>query len=175
MIAKTLFRCAGLLALASSAQLSAAQTAQCLTEPEMRGLITYGLPALADAVVKQCGPQLSQQSFLNTRGPRLVADLRIGQNAAWPAARDALVKMGSRKGNDFDLFSSMPESVAGPLLETVLQERLVADIKPQNCKDIDRVLTTLAPLPSSNFVDLVTEAAIIAARDNKNMPSCPRA
>lgn len=172
MIAKNLFRCAGLLALVASAQLSAAQAKQCLTEPEMRGLVGYALPAVADAVVQRCSSILPANSFLNSRGAKLVSDLRLGQSAAWPAARSAIGKIGSGDGKSDETLSELPEGLVGPLMEGMIQERFVDDLKPQGCKDIDRVLTTLAPLPAANMVEMITQIAMIAARDDKKMPTC---
>lgn len=175
MIAKSLSRCAGVFALLASAQLSAAQTAQCLTEPEVHGLVTYMLPVLAETLVERCTVRLPAGSYLNTRGSDLVSQLRKGQSAAWPTARDAMVKMAGENDSASEMFRSMPESVAGPMLESTLTGKLGDDLKPQNCKDIDRVLATMAPLPTANLIDMVTAIAMIAGRDGKRFQTCAAA
>ena len=175
MIAKTLFHCTGLLALASTAQLSAAQTAQCLTEPEMRGLVTYAMPTLADTLVQRCKASLPAGSYLNTRGPGLVTSLRAGQSAAWPTAREALIKVSGRDEDSNQMLRTMPESVVSPILEQMIGDRFGETLEPKTCKDIDRVLTPLAPLPAPNLVEAVTQVAMIAARKSKDLPSCPAA
>ena len=104
MIAKSLFRCAGVLALFSSAQLSAAPTAQCLSEPEVHGLVAYMLPSVAETVIERCAARLPASSYLNTRGNGLVSQLRLGQSAAWPTARDAMAKMAGKDDDSSEMF-----------------------------------------------------------------------
>jgi hypothetical protein len=172
MIAKSLFRCAGVLALFSSAQLSAAPAQQCLNETDVHGLVAYMLPSLAETVVERCATRLPAGSYLNTRGSGLVGQLRKGQSAAWPSARDAMVKMAGKDDSSSEMFRSMPESVVGPMMEDMLTDKVGDDLKAQNCKDIDRVLSTMAPLPASNLVDMVTAIAMIAGRDGKKFQTC---
>lgn len=172
MIAKSLFRCAGVLALFSSAQLSAAPAAQCLTETDVHGLVAYMLPSLTETVVERCAARLPANSYLNTRGNGLVSQLRQGQSAAWPSARDAMVKMAGKDDDSSAMFRSMPESVVGPMMEDMVTDKVGNDIKAQNCKDIDRVLSTMAPMPVANLVDMVTAVAMIAGRDGKKFQTC---
>lgn len=175
MIAKSLFRCAGVLALFSSAQLSAAQTQQCLTEPEVRGLVAYMLPSVTDSVIKRCASRLPSSAYLTTRGPALVTDLRKGQSAAWPAAQSAMVKMASKDEDSAEMFRSMPESVVGPIMESMIAEELTDDIKAENCKDIDKVLATMAPMPAASLVDMFSAVVMIAGRDGKKLQTCQAA
>lgn len=175
MIAKSLFRCAGVLALFSSAQLSAAPAAQCLTETDVHGLVAYMLPSLAEKVVESCASRLPTNSYLNTRGNGLVGQLRKGQSAAWPSARDAMIKLGGKDDDSAEMFRSMPESVVGPIMENMLTDKVGDDLKPQNCKDIDRVLSTMAPMPVASLVDMVTAIAIIAGRGDKKFQTCEAA
>ena len=175
MIAKSLFRSAGVLALFSSAQLSAAPAAQCLNQTDVHGLVAYMLPSLAETVIQRCAARLPSSSYLNTRGSGLVGELRKGQSAAWPSARDAMVKMGGKDDSSSEMFRSMPESVVGPMIEGMVADQFADDIKPQNCKDIDRVLSTMAPLPAANLVNMVTAIAMIAGRDGKKFQTCETA
>lgn len=172
MIAKSLFHCAGVLALFSSAQVSAAPAAQCLTEPDVHGLVAYMLPSLTEKVIERCASRLPADSYLNARGGGLVSQLRKGQSAAWPSARDAMVKMAGKDDGSSEMFRSMPESVVGPIMESTLTDKVGDDLKPQNCRDIDRVLSTMAPMPTANLVELVTAIAMIAGRDGKKFQTC---
>ena len=172
MIAKSLFRCAGVLALFSSAQLSAAPTAQCLSEPEVHGLVAYMLPSVAETVIERCAARLPASSYLNTRGNGLVSQLRQGQSAAWPTARDAMAKMAGKDDDSSEMFRSMPESVVGPMMEGMVADKIGTEIKAQSCKDINRILSTMAPLPVANLVDMVTAVAMIAGRDGKKFQTC---
>lgn len=171
MISKTLFRCTGLLALAASAQLSAAQTKQCLSEGDVRGLVAYALPSVAETVVERCGGRLPANAYLNTRGPRLITDLRSGQSAAWPAAREAMIKLSGDEGNA-DTLRAMPEAMVGPMMEGMIAEKFTSGFKPESCKDIDRVMTTMAPMPAANIVDMFTAVVMIAGRDDKKLQTC---
>lgn len=175
MIAKSLFRCAGVLALFSSAQLSAAPAQQCLTEADVHGLVGYMLPSVAETVVARCASRLPSNSYLNTRGSNLASELRKGQSAAWPSARDAMVKMAGKDDSSSEVFRNMPESVVGPMMEGMVADKVGNDIKAQSCKDIDRVLSTMGPLPATNLVDMVTAIAMIAGRDGKKFQTCEAA
>lgn len=171
MIAKTLFRSAGVLALVASAQLTAAQTKQCLNEGDVRGLVAYALPSVAETVVARCAGRLPANAYLNKRGTKLVAELRGGQTAAWPAAREAIIKISGDSENA-EMLRAMPEAMVGPMMEKMISERFTNDIKPENCKDIDRVLTTMAPMPTANIVDMFTAVVMIAGRDDKKLQTC---
>ena len=175
MIAKSLFRCAGVLALFSSAQLSASPAAQCLTETDIHGMVAYMLPSVTETVIARCAARLPANSYLNTRGSGLVGQLRKGQSAAWPSAREAMVKVAGKDDESSEMFRSMPESVVGPMMEGMLADKIGSDIKAQSCKDIDRVLSTIAPLPTTNLVDMVTAIAMIAGRDGKKFQTCEAA
>ena len=73
------------------------------------------------------------------------------------------------------MMSALPEEALRPLIEMVVAEKITGAIKPENCKDIDRVFATIAPLPGANMTDLMTEALMIAGRKDDKMRSCPEA
>lgn len=172
MIAKSLFRLAGVTALLSAVQLSAAPVQQCLTETDLHGMVAYMLPSITETAVKRCASQLPANAYLTTRGEGLVSQLRKGQSAAWPAARDALAKMAGKDDEATVMFKAMPEGVVGPMMESMLARQLGNEIKSQNCKDIDRVMASLAPLPAANLVDAVTAIAMVAGRNGKKFQTC---
>ena len=175
MIAKSLFRCAGELALFSSAQLSAAPAAQCLTETDVHGMVAYMLPSVTETVITRCAARLPANSYLNTRGSGLIGQLRKGQSAAWPSARDAMIKMAGKDDESSEMMRTMPESMVGPMMEGMVADKVGAEIKAQSCKDIDRVLSTMAPMPAASLVDMVTAIAMIAGRDGKKFQTCEAA
>ena len=67
---------------------------------------------------------------------------------------------------------SMPEEIVRPMLEDKMADSFVASIKAKDCKDIDRVLGTLAPLPAANMVDFITEVVAMAGRGKKDLHVC---
>lgn len=166
---------AGALALAALSVPSMAQaaTAGCMTKPELRGMVAYMLPFVVDSAIEKCAGSVPPTSFMATRAPELSKELTKGQPAAWPMAKRAFMKFsGDSSKESADMMDSMPETAMRPLLESVLTQEFTSKIKTKDCKDIDTVLGTLAPLPATNFVDLITEVVVIGARDDKEMRVC---
>ena len=171
----TAFKFAAAAALLSTGSLQAAQTAanaDCMTRPEVHGLVGYMLPSVVALVVERCKPSLPANSFLTAGGPKLVAELELGRKDAWPLAQQAFGKLGGADPKATAVLQSMPEEVVRPMLEDKMADSFVASIKAKDCKDIDRILGTLAPLPAANMVDFVTEIFIMGAREKKNLPVC---
>ncbi len=175
-MSKTKSKIAATLALAALTLPQAAQaaaTTQCMTRPELHGMMAYMMPFAIDSLVQKCSNRLSASSFVVSRGPALSKDLATGQAAAWPMAKRAFMKFGGSADKDATaMMEAMPESAMRPLLESVVTQEFSGMIKPENCKDIDAVLGTLAPLPASSYVDLLTQVVIIGARGDKQMQIC---
>lgn len=166
---------AGALALAALAVPSMAQaaTAGCMTKPELRGMVAYMLPFVVDSAIEKCSGSVSADSFMATRAPELSKELIKGQPAAWPMAKRAFMKFsGDSDKQTAAMMEAMPESAMRPLLESVLTQEFTSKIMTKDCKDIDAVLGTLAPLPASSFVELITEVIVIGAREDKEMKIC---
>jgi hypothetical protein len=147
----------------------AAQAQQCLTRPEVNGMVAYFLPSLLDTTIKTCSAQAADHSFLRTRAPQLVGELNGGRDAAWPMARAAFMKFA---GDDGGEIGKMSDAVVKPFIEEAINGMVAQKITTRNCSDVDRVLTPLAPLPAANVVDLLTELLMVAARGDKKMPTC---
>lgn len=166
---------AGVLALAAVTLPSAAQaaTAQCMTKPELRGMVAYMLPFVVDSAIEKCSTSVPSDSFMATRAPELSKELTKGQPAAWPMAKRAFLKFSGDADKDTAaMMEAMPETAMRPLLESVLTQEFTSKIKTKDCKDIDAVLGTLAPLPATGFVDLITEVIVIGAREDREMKVC---
>ncbi|MFM5893421.1 MAG: hypothetical protein ACKOQM_03195 [Novosphingobium sp.] len=163
---------AAAMALLSASQASAAATT-CMTQPELRGMVSYVLPSVMGAVIERCRPSLPSNAAMLTRGSQLVGELQAGQSAAFPMARQAFSKFSGSDGKTgADLFNSMPEEALKPIIESMMAQELTKDVKTKDCADIDRVFATLQPLPARNFVELVTQVLTIAGRDNQKMSVC---
>lgn len=168
------YRTAAVLALISSGQAQAATTANCITRPEMQGLVAYFLPSVLNSTITSCGAALPAQSYLVAKGPALVAQLEAGKDSAWPAAKAAFMKMsGEGQGKDNALLQKLPDEALRPLIESIIETELLPSIKPGTCQDIDRVAATLEPLPATNTVTMVAELLSIGARKDGKFSSCP--
>lgn len=165
---KLTFKIAASLALLSSGAAQAAQTKPCLTRPEVRGLVGYFLPSVLDSTIKTCTAQSNGSSFLKTRAPQLVGELTPGKEQHWPMAKAAFAKMGKEDGT----LTKIPDEVLKPMIEGTFTGMITDKITAKNCKDADRVLTPMAPLPGENMIDLITEIMMLALRDDRSMPTC---
>ena len=168
---KALFHVAGALALVSAGEAQAAGAAQCLTRAEVHGMVGYFLPMALDSASKTCAQQLPGNSFMRTSAPRVIAELNIGRDAAWPNARKAFNKLGG-EGEEF---GKMSDDLVKPMFDGMIDGLIGQEIKPRNCKDIDRIMTPLAAMPAASMVDLITEVFVVAMRNDKEMPTCPDA
>ena len=169
------FRFAAALALLSTGSLQAAQpaaSASCMNRDEVRGLVGYMLPSVVSIVVVRCKPGLPAGSYLSARGPQLADSLEQGRAAAWPMAKQAFGKIAGADPQAAKMLDAMPESMLRPVLEDKMADTLTSSIKAKDCKDIDRVVATLAPLPSANLVDFVTEVMVLAGRGKKDLNIC---
>ena len=163
---------AAAVALLTASQAQAAASA-CMTQGEVHGMVAYVMPSAMGALIERCRPALKSDAAMLTRGPLLVSELQAGQSAAFPMARQAFAKFSATDSKDTsDLFLSMPESMLKPIIEQAMSQELVGKVQVKNCADIDRVFKTLQPLPSGNFVDLITQVLAIAARDDHKLPIC---
>lgn len=169
------FRSAGILALAASAQVQAAQTqnaSTCVAPAEMHGLVAYFLPTVLDSTIKTCSAHLPSDAFLRTSAPQLVTRLNAGKDAAWPMAKSAFIKISGKDQGDAT-FERMPEDVLRPFIEAAITTEVAPSIKAKDCKDVNRIAATLEPLPPENLVALVTEILNVAARGDRKIASCP--
>lgn len=170
---KTAYKIAATLALLSAGQAQAAATDQCLTRPELRGMIAYVLPSVVGTATTRCSTGLASDSFFAARAPQLLLELEPARAAAFPLARQAFKKFGSSKDKGtMAIFDALPEEVFRPIVEAVVTEKIGDSIKPESCGDIDRIMKTIAPLPSANVTDLLTEVMIVAARNDRKMHTC---
>ncbi|MFM5916975.1 MAG: hypothetical protein ACKOOL_05510 [Novosphingobium sp.] len=158
---------------AAQAQAATAPGKPCMTRPELRGMVAYMLPSTMTAVIDKCRPALPAGAAMLARGTVVVNELKAGQSAAFPMARQAFTKFsGAEDKAGVEMFLAMPEETLKPLLEGFVTQKIVSDIKPEYCPDIERVFATLQPLPAANYVDFITEVFSIAARDDKSIPVC---
>lgn len=173
--ARLAFRAGATLALLATAGAGAAQSVNakaCLTPVESRAAITYLLPAVVDSTIQTCTPRLSERSYLRERGNFLVGKLSEGRDAAWPAAKTALLKLA---GKSTGLLGKMSDDLLRPMLDATVATQVAPELKPEHCVDADRIAASLDPLPASNTAALLSDLLTIASRNGiggKKIPIC---
>lgn len=123
-----------------------AQQAKCVSRAESRAVVANLMPALLTSAAQHCGPQLSGASYLANNAPRLAQRLAPHGEAAWPAARTAIEKLG---GNP------LPDNPA--LIELgrqALATGIAGKMDAKACMGIDALAEQLAPLPPANFANV---------------------
>lgn len=169
---KGLFNCAAVLSFVASAGVAVAQTpAQpCLTPEEMRGLAGFLLPSALDTTIDTCGEHLAPTGYLATRGDALVAKVTAGQDADWPMAKAAVVKLfASRQPAMADL----PDDMLRPIVEIGISTELAARIGPEQCREVERFAEPLDPLPRANLVSLFALAIPMIGQPERRIRACP--
>jgi hypothetical protein len=138
-------------ALAAAALPTAASSAMPRL-PEMSGdeasaLAVYAMPSFIAAARQTCASELSPNGFLEMQGPGLAQRYAAEQNAAWPVARSALLRIAAAKAPDqVKTFSSLPDNAIRPLADALIQQELAAQIHPRSCRKIERMAEAVSPL-----------------------------
>jgi hypothetical protein len=146
---------AAIAALAALA-LPATAEARDLSSTETQAAVRYALPHLLAGIRSTCGPKLSQDGYLAKNGAALFDRYSQGSEAAWPAARSALMELGSEKNSDMaQMFTQMPDSALKPFVDAMISSMVATKIKAGDCGDVERGLELLAPLPPENIAGLV--------------------
>lgn len=158
-------RIAGLAALSAVASAQAAAAQDCLTQPELTGIVTFALPVVMDGAMKACRPALSPQGYFATQGPALVQRYAARKQEAWPTAKAAILKIGdARDAKMKDMVANLPDSALQPFAEGMVAQMVTEGIKPDQCVAIERATRLLSPLPPENTAELLTFIVGIADR-----------
>lgn len=136
---------------------AATAAAPCISEEEMTGLVGFALPAVLDGAKNRCKPHLASTGYFATRGAEFIERYAARKDANWPMAKSAFLKFG---GNQDDKMSAMltklPDDAVKPFVEAMVGEMVGSEIKPSQCKAIERGIRLLAPLPPENTAELVS-------------------
>lgn len=135
---------------ASSASAQGFTPKQCLSPAEAEPLVRYAIPDVLDQLAVRCSPQLPAGAFLKTRGPAFSNRFRVEQDAAWPGARAAMLKLlGDQAGG------LLQSDFARPILSSMIGPVVVEKLDFSNCPTIDRTLALIEPLPTRNIASLL--------------------
>jgi hypothetical protein len=161
MTRKTLAACLMLLALGSATAARAAADA-CLTPSDLNAVFAYALPTVIDSAGQACRPVLAPDGFLATQGMDLSARYRIGQPAAWPLAKAAVLKvgigaLGGHGADGLGKFATMlPDGALQGFASGFVSQFVIRAVHPGDCADIEYALRMIAPLPPENAAGLIT-------------------
>ncbi|HEX7854365.1 MAG TPA: hypothetical protein VF503_11780 [Sphingobium sp.] len=152
------------LMLASLSTQGAAQPAPaCLSEPEMRSLIVYAMPEVADQLGKACAPSLPSAAYLVRSRADLVTRYSAAAAPEASVARQAFFKVAGLGSGKLD---ALDETAVHSLISIGIASALEKGIKPGSCRVVNDVLEQLAPLPPQNMAALIS----LALREVGNKP-----
>lgn len=165
------FGMAGALALVLASTAQAAPAPVCVTQEELRGLVAFVMPEIADRAIKKCSSSVKPEGFFNSRGGQLVERLSAGKEAAWPMAARAFRKMGGEfKGKSRSLLS---DATVRALVENELVSKAIAEMPLTMCRDIESIVAPLDPLPAENMVEFISAIFGVAGRSGSGVKACP--
>jgi len=142
-------------ALLATALLQAAPSPAraCLTAPEAEAIALVAMPEVIRHTGTVCAARLPAASLVRRPDSPLLRRYDLAAEAAWPAARAAIVKL-----SDPAIEALLQSSYARPLLVTLVAPMLVGRIAPEDCGTIDRLVTALEPLPPRNTAGVLVIA-----------------
>ncbi|MBY8827885.1 hypothetical protein [Hephaestia mangrovi] len=153
-----------LAALAALAGLSAnaaqAQT-PCVTTPEATSIALVAMPEVIRQVGQICAARVPAGSLLRQTDGTFIARYQAEAERAWPAARTALGRVAGP-----DIAPLLQSDFTRPMLVSLLAPALVDAVKPQDCSEIDRIVTLAQPLPPQNAAGLIV-ATLKLTRDKQ--------
>lgn len=147
-----------LLALTASTTAQAAQ--RCVPAREAEALLLAMAPTLVGSVAAGCATTLPPNALLRRSVGPLTAKYAAHADAAWPLAKEALKKIVDPEASDL-----LESELARPMLTAMIAPMLAKEIKPNDCPNIDRILTLIDPLPAKNTAGLVVALIEMADRD----------
>lgn len=159
-------RIAAIAAVAALTLPVAVQARPDLSPQETQAAVRYALPHLLAGVRSSCGPRLSQNGYLARNGAALFDRYSKGSEAAWPAARGALMALGGEKNADMTkMLGQMPDAALKPFVDATISSMIATKLKVEDCDEIERGLELLAPLPPENIAGLAGFLLEMADRD----------
>ncbi|MFT3977970.1 MAG: hypothetical protein QM688_12785 [Sphingomonas bacterium] len=139
-------RLAALLALIATP--AAAQPA-CLSSSDAEAIALVAMPDIIRQTGRVC-TALPPSSLVRRPDSPLLARYQAAADAAWPAARAAIVKMSDPR---VDML--LQSEYARPLLTSLIAPQVVGRIEAADCPTIDRLAALLEPLPARNTAGII--------------------
>ena len=151
----------GAAALALQAQTAQAQQQQCFSQDEVSAAFIYAMPGVIEGVTTRCSASLGTNGFLPRQGKAMAARYTAQQNAAWPKARSALLKIVGNSGkignaNDtLGILSQIPGETMRPLVDAMIVQEAANRTETAQCGKIDKLAAALAPLDPNDAGNLL--------------------
>lgn len=158
-------------AAAAQAPLRAARA--CLTSAQAEAVFLAVAPAAIRVAGTTCSTLPPGALLRQPNGPFL-DKMQAASDAAWPSAIDAVRGLAGP-----DLAPLLESDAMRPLLGGLIAPLIVADLKPQDCPKVERILTLLSPLPARNIAALSVTILQFAQDDARRrgktskLPLCP--
>lgn len=164
------------VAALATAQTASAQQQACVQSADLADAVVYAMPIAYDAVRTACANRLARDGFMATQGDAFITDFRARQDAAWPGAFKLLKTFMATDSAQADtdintMIASLPEDALRPFVDGLVGQMIVAEIKGDNCAQIERGVELISPLPTDNVGGLFAFIAEMA--DLKNPQICP--
>ena len=156
-----------LSALALMASPAQAQAQVNDLDPEtISAVARYALPSAFDGYMERCSASLDRSGYANSNARSLRAKFSNGVDRAWPEARQAMLRIASREAGDMgSLFDLMSDDDLRPFIDGMIENLVSQEIKQDECRDIERGLEILDPLPADNVARLVGFLVEMGQRD----------
>ncbi len=165
---------ATLLMLGASAAAAQAPARQCLSAPQAEAVFLAIAPAAIKVAGMTCSRALPPDALLRQTGGPFLDKMQAASDNAWPVAMDAVRRLAGP-----DLAPLLESDAMRPMLGALIAPLIVADLKPQDCPKVERILSLSSPLPARNIaalgVTILQYAQDDARRRGKTVkvPLCP--
>jgi len=145
------------LALTATASMAAQpQTGACLTSSEVSDLAQVILPEAIGAAGVACASVLPPNATIRQTGSTMLSRYRSEADRAWPQAKRIIGKVGG-----VDDVAMLDSELVRPILTTMLVAQVTKTINVRDCGSIERIVTSLAPLPPRNTADVVAQMLLL--------------
>lgn len=142
---RRLISIAALIAMPIAAR---AQT-PCLTAAEAEAIALVAMPDILRQTGRVC-TMLPPASLLRRPGGAFLARYDAAADAAWPAARAAIVRL-----SDPAVDVLLQSDYARPMLTSIFAPQVLGRVQASDCPTIDRLVTLLEPLPPRNTAGII--------------------
>lgn len=160
-----MIRIAMTAALLALPQAAAAHADACLTRAEVRTLIAFATPSLLEAATRICTSALPADAFLRVGAPAMVERLRTESQDEAGRIIPVIEKLAGEK-----MPPGLSEETTQGLVRDIVGAELAKDIKPGDCRVIDTVASSLAPLPAGNIATLMAAILELGMAKNEKAP-----
>ena len=163
-----------LMMLGAGSAAAQAPARKCLAAPQAEAVFLAIAPAAIKVAGITCANALPPGALLRQTGGPFLVKMQAASDGAWPSAIDAVRGLAGP-----DLAPLLESDAMRPLLGGLIAPLIVADLKPQDCPKLERILTLLSPLPPRNIaalgVTILQYAQDDARRRGKTskVPVCP--